>query len=306
MSDTESRIDTKIGSPSSGTHPSDESRSSDPPPSSRRGFIGTNIDKAQAYVPPTELSGTPEPPVPVAKVALSEGVDPRKLPTTPNLKKAAQAIAAELQSERPPPPSTPPPPDSQASGIRRGAGYAPTRNDPIPRATPAKGLRLSGRVSTPPPEPRSQQSLADNETSAQRSTALFLIFLFAAMLAVAVYFFLRRAPAPGEALSGSGVHNATPLSAAPVVSAAPSAVGTTSAAPSISAPEPAPSVDVTPPPSTTVAPGSAGSTAAPRPSVTAEASATPTVPAVPSNTSAPSNAPTAAPSASGPNSGRWF
>src|SRR4051812_38671256 len=83
----------------------------DAAPLSTRGFIGTNIDAAQAYVPPTSPLETLEPPAPDSKVALSADVDPRKAPTHPNLKQAAKAIAAES-------PVIEAPPDSQPSGMR--------------------------------------------------------------------------------------------------------------------------------------------------------------------------------------------
>lgn len=274
---------------------------SEPPPSSARGFIGTNTDAAQAYVPPTTLPETPEPPVPNTKVALSESVDPRKAPTMPNLKKAALGIAAELKADKPAP-VVEAPPDSQISSIRRGAGYAPSRGgsvpgssvppprpprpDPIPRATPAKGLRTSVR---PPPAEAP-------ETPTQRRAALLLIFLFAALLAVAVYFFLRRAPSPaadGPAPTGSAttlqsaVPSVTPRPApAPSISAAPALTASTSAGPA--------------------APSSPAGTGV-RSSATSEPSEAPTsAPAPPSATAAPA---TAAPAPSGPEapkSERWF
>jgi hypothetical protein len=283
--------DAKGGASAQGGSPSE------PPPSSTRGFIGTNIDAAQAYVPPTTLPETPEPPVPNTKVALSEGVDPRKAPTMPNLKKAALGIAAEVKSEKPPP-VIEAPPDSQISAIRRGAGYAPsrgsvpgapasTRPDPIPRSTPPKGLKTSVR---PPPAEAV-------ETPAQRRAALIFIFLFAALLAVAVYFFLRRAPAPTEGATPTG----TAITTAP---AAPTPAPTVAPAP---APTAAPEPSVTASAATaTAAPPSAGTAA--RSTATSAASEAPSSTAPPA-TAAPTPSQTAAPAPSGPDgpkTDRWF
>ena len=320
MREVEPGSDAKSGVTAAGGSPSDV-----PPPSSTRGFIGTNTDAAQAYVPPTTLPETPEPPVPNTKVALSEGVDPRKLPTMPNLKKAAQVIQAELQAEkaqkaekvektektektekpRKAAPVIEAPPDSQISAIRRGAGYAPSRSfpappmpgssrasDPIPRATPVKGLKVSVR---PPPmaEPA--------ETPTQRRAALILIFLFAALLAVAVYFFLRRAPSPptnGPAPSASAITPAIKPSATVSSAPAPAPSPERSAAPEPSATSSAATAQTSPA-------GTGGRSVAPSGSSETPAS----TPAAPAPTVTPTSAATAAPAASGPDapkSDRWF
>ena len=122
--------------------PGGSTSSEPPPPSSQREFIGTNTDTAQAYVAPMPLPETPEPPVPNTKVAVSAEVDPRKAPTLPNLKKAAQALA----HEKPAPAVIEAPPDSQASGIRRGTGYAPARSSfPAPPPSTRTGRRTCRR-----------------------------------------------------------------------------------------------------------------------------------------------------------------
>lgn len=318
------------GDANSGASASGGPPPSEPPPSSTRGFIGTNTDAAQAYVPPTALPETPEPPVPNAKVALSDNVDPRKAPTYPNLKKAAQSIASEMASEiasERPPPIIEAPPDSQSSGIRRGAGYAPSREarqslsrsgsnflppaalrpgaDPPQRNTPVKPMpKISAR-----PSPATDTT----ETPAQRRAALALIFLFAALLAVAVYFFLRKAPPhggspsepTGAALSGAPT---APPSASPARSSAP--------APSISpATDPSPSTSATPsgasspPPATTGAPSRAPGSDAPAdpPPDTPGASPTPSPPASTPPASSASASATAAPAGPDkPKTERWF
>jgi hypothetical protein len=319
MREVEPSGDAKSGAAASG-----ESRSPSEPPASQRGFIGTNIDAAQAYVPPTSPMETPEPPVPDTKVALSADVDPRKAPTAPNLKKAAQAVMA---SERPPPLVVEAPPDSQPSGVRRGAGYAPSRSnfpppaptssarlDPPPRLTPTKPFT---RVSARPPTARPASAGRDvgpsrqrisaapepGETPAQRRAALLLIFLFAALLAVAVYFFLRRAPSPnGEEPSGSGAASASVP--APSVAPSPSIAPAPSAAPS-SAPEPSATATAT-------ASATAQTNAPPVPHVNESANEPgPVAPAAPSSShsAAPAPSTSAAPAASGPDkqkSDRWF
>ncbi len=350
----EKRSGAKSSAGASGGAPSEPP----PPSSSRIGFIGTNIDTAQAYVPPTALPETPEPPAPNAKVALAEAVDPRKAPTHPNLKKAAQVIAAEMSAERKPPPRTAEQaPDSQASGVRRGAGYAPSRSGfppPVgqaPRDAKPGESRPAGRDGKPASERRdvgpsaardarqpasarsnnaASASTADarradsrranalaatavsrrpaslrppadaTETPAQRRAALLLVFLFAALLAVAVYFFLRRAPGPNG------------LETAPSATLlAPSPPPTFPVQAPRSAPTTQPTTEATA--EATVAPVATTPTSLPRsPTATAEPSAM--SPATTSPVAVPSQAPTASPkpgeiapqSPEKPKSDRWF
>jgi len=318
-----------------------------PPASSRSGFIGTNVNTAQAYVPPTALPETPEPPAPEHKVALSDHVDPRKLPTYPNLKKVAQGLSERPSqsgaSERPPP-IIEAPPDSQASGIRRGAGYAPARGNPppssaVPRVEPAPHAAPAKAVSAPSAAPAKAAAAAPRpapakgavaprtapakgaaapraasgkpvakgarphpsdvpETPAQRSAALLLIFVFAALLAVGVYFLMRRAPSPyGEEASPSTT--TAPLPSEPTAGTSqPAAVPSTAAAPEPSA-DPTASVSATTRSSSVPARSSAS--AAPSEAVGG------TTAAPQSGAPSASSGATAAPSTSAPpKSDRWF
>ena len=334
MSEVDPRSDGKNGaSPPAGAPPSEP-----PPPSSRREFIGTNTDAAQAYVPPTALPETPEPPVPDTKIALADEVDPRKAPTHPNLRKAAQALASER-----PPPTVEAPPDSQVSGIRRGSGYAPSRSQfpqPAPssprlealRQTPSKpptkaslhktpATPLSALRQTPskphsalrqtPPSPLSRSSLRGPssesvETPQQRRAAIALIFVFAALLAVAVYFFLRRAPSPPGMDSGApSASSGAPSSAAPPPSSAtstPAAIEPSSsgAAPANATPAPAATSSSEPfsnEPAPTARAAESASSAVTTTAPTASTQATPTA----SSTASPAVSGTG-----GKKSDRWF
>ncbi len=128
------------------------------------------------------------------------------------MRESMTSIAAETPEVTKRPPIVEAPPDSQASGIRRGAGYAPSRSnfpppaassprvEPALRATPAKPLTKAALRATPV-KPHTKAAVRTppaeaQETPQQRRAAILLIFLFAALLAVAVYFFLRRAPSP--------------------------------------------------------------------------------------------------------------
>lgn len=264
---------------------------SEPPPS-RGGFIGTNTDAAQAYVPPTALPETPHPPAPASKVALSPSVDPRKAPTYPNLKQAAKSIAAA------PDPVVEAPPDSQPSGMRRGSGYAPNRSVP----PPAPGSRAEDAQRNTPVRPYPKVTVRPpgeaGETPAQRRAALLLIFLFAALLAIAVYFFLRSTQPATEVAAPAGTLAAPPTVSArsavtlpAVMVSATAAANASASAASSSEPTQAAPVFVAPRPAATA-------TATARDDASAQAAPPP-----------PSAAPSvsAAPTASDkPKSDRWF
>ncbi|MEZ4312773.1 MAG: hypothetical protein R3F14_32525 [Polyangiaceae bacterium] len=260
MSDTDQSGDAKSSATASGGSPSTEGRPSEPP-SSKRGFIGTNTDKAQAYVPPTELPETPEPPVPATKVALSESVDPPQAPHHPNLKEVRPSHRcreiAPSRTCRASPPSTgrrvsPPDSGERCPPRRRLRPLARHRRprlclrppDPILKSTPAKGLLRGSAASIRPPRaplPRSLPHLgaprrrapppgpARSETPAQRGAALLLIFLFAfPRRRRRLYFFLRRAPSPSGSLPDSAPRPPPldpapdPAHAVPTASSAPS------------------------------------------------------------------------------------
>jgi hypothetical protein len=262
---------------------------SEPPPS-RGGFIGTNTDAAQAYVPPTALPDTPHPPAPATKVALSPSVDPRKAPTLPNLKQAAKSIAAA------PEPVVEAPPDSQPSGMRRGSGYAPNRSVP----PPAPGSRAEDAQRNTPVRPYPKVTVRPpgeaGETPAQRRAALLLIFLFAALLAIAVYFFLRSTQPATNVAAPSGTLATPPTVSARAAVTLPAVMVSATASPSAEAssePTQAAPVFVAPRPAAT-----ATATATARDDASAEAAPPP-----------PSAAPSvsAAPTASDKlKSGRWF
>lgn len=228
MQETDSSGGTRAGENGPAAPPSE------PPPSSKKDFIGTNADTAQAYVPPMVVPETPEAPetkVPETKVALAEEVDPRKARTNPALAKAARALlASELGFDKVPPQVVEAPPDSQSSGIRRGSGYAPKGNKIPPPVASSPRMEALGKtgsrearsgLSRTPPKPLSTRDVLPAraragegaETPAQRRAAMVLVLLFAGLLAVAVYFLLTRsqpagggsgsAPAPGV-VSGAG------------------------------------------------------------------------------------------------------